>query len=415
LDDLRALAINPPVPTVRRSRRASPRVLVALLAAALAPLAASASARASSGARVHLGSRVVTIPGSQVAEGDVALTYTVQGSHLALHGTSIRALLTEAGADPTTVSSVSVGGTSLSAADIGDPPPFPEGPALVTVVNGKTRFLRPESAPGAGDAVYIETPVGQPIDVVVSGARQSQTPAGASGLQVIASASPTQASAGQLVSFTALVENPPPGAGLNYSWSFGDGGSAYGAAPNHSYGADGDYPVSVTVSAGQGASANANVEVHVGHPHRRGSGSGLGSTNATGSGGGGTGTGKGGTGGGSGTGAKGATQPKAPPKPAVKAAPQTPQPVGAAVKPASAPPSPGGSQAVHGLLLADAGSPLDLRLSPPPPPSGSPGASHKSVGGSSGLAAVLGGLALALAIATLGAMKERRRGTIRIA
>jgi hypothetical protein len=40
---------------------------------------------------------------------------------------------------------------------------------------------------------------------------------------------------------------------------------------------------------------------------------------------------------------------------------------------------------------------------------------HKSVGGSSGFGAVVGGLALALAIATLGAIKERRRVAIRIA
>jgi hypothetical protein len=399
---------NPPDSTARPPRRGSIPcarwigVLVVVLLACLG----TAAAEASSGARVSVGGRSLTISGGQISQQGDGGTYNVDGfPPLTVHGMSIATLLSLAGADPSTVTSVVVGGITLLPADITGPDP--SGPPLITIrPDGTTRFIR--NAGAGGPAVYISTPAGEPIDVSIQGAPQSTATAQ---LQVTVSATPTEASVGQSVSFIAQIDNAPA-TPLSYSWSFGDGATASGPTPNHSFAIDGDYPVAVTVSAGEGMSAIGHLTVHVGHPNRRTSGTGLGSSNATGSGSGGSGSGKGGTGGGAGTGGQGATQPKAQVKPTVKQPAQPTQPAGAAVKAATAPPSANAIQPVRGVLLADAGSPLDLRPSPPPP-SGSPGAAHKSQGGSDGLAAVVGGIALALVIATLGGLAERRRLTLR--
>lgn len=417
LQFLSAMAITPKGPTAFRGRRR----LLSAAAIAYACLLGAAGAQASTGAAVHVGTKTVTITAGQISAGsDVSGTFTLrqaigQAAPIALHGMSIRTLLSAAGVDPNTVSGVTVGSASpLSASDIGDPPPFPQGPALITISNGESRFFRPVRNPSdVNGPDYVSTPPGQAIDVFVEGGSLTPTSVEASQLRVTASAIPTQARAQQLVSFDALVDNRPPGVDLTYSWSFGDGATTYGAAPSHAYAADGDYPATVTVSGAGTSGISAVVVIHVGHPKRRSSGTGLGNSTATGSGSGGTGTGKGGKGGGSGTGGKGQTQRRVQPKPATQQPAQTPKPVGVA-KAQTARATAGGPQAVRGVLLADAGSPFDLRLSPPPP-SGSAGAAHKSRGGAGGVAAVVLGLAFALTIATLGGLKERRRGTISLA
>jgi hypothetical protein len=401
--------------TRARGRRAR-GLLSCALAAVIAGFGA-AGAQASTGATVHVGSRTITVPGSQItADGDVSATYTLrsapgQSQPITLHGMSIRTLLGAAGIDPGTVTSVTVGGASpLSPIDIADPPPFAQGPALITVTNGMTRYFRPvRGVDDVNASDYITTPAGEPIDVTVEGPTQTQATT-SSHLEVTASAAPTEASVNQTVSFAALISNPPAGVQLSYSWSFGDGASAFGATPSHSFAADGDYPATVTVSGAGSSGVSAVVVVHVGHPKRRTSGSGLGNSTAAGSGAGGSGSGKGGTGGGSGTGGKGATQPKPQAKPTAKTPAQSAKPAGAA-KAQAARVQAGGRQVVHGILLAAAGSPFDLKLSPPPPAGGA-GAAHKSQGGATGAAAVVIGLALALAIATLGGLTERRRGTL---
>ncbi|MEA2267186.1 MAG: hypothetical protein QOE27_2769 [Solirubrobacteraceae bacterium] len=404
------MTTNPPDPTPRPPRRGSipcARWIGVFLGVLIACLGTTAAAEASSGARVHLGARTLNVSGAQISQQGDGGTYTVNGfPPLTVHGMSIGTLLSLAGvADPSTLTAVVVGSVTLLPADITSPDP--SGPPLITIrPDGTTRFIR-NAGPG-GPALYIATPAGEPIDVSIQGAPQSTVTAQ---LQVTISAAPTQVSAGQSVSFVAQVDNAPA-TPLSYSWSFGDGATASGPAPNHAFPTDGDYPVAVTISAGEGASAIGHLTVHVGNPHRRTTGTGLGSSNATGSGAGGVGSGKGGTGGGTGTGGQGATQPKPQTKPAVKQPAQPAKPVGAAVKAATAPPSANAIQPVRGVLLADAGSPLDLRPSPPPP-SGSPGAAHKSQGGSNGLAAVAGGIALALVIASLGGLAERRRLTLR--
>ncbi|MCA1688879.1 MAG: PKD domain-containing protein [Actinobacteria bacterium] len=403
------MAINPPDPTARPPRRGSIPCArwVALLAVLVLAWVGASPAKASSGARVVVGSRTLTISGGQISQQGDGGTYTVEGfPPLTLHGMSIATLLGFAGTDPSTVTSVIVGGITLLPADITSPDPA--GPPLITVrPDGSTRFVRNAGAGGPG--VYISTPAGAPIDVAIQGTPQSAaTPAE---LQVTVSAAPSEVSPGQSVSFVAEVANAPA-APLHYSWSFGDGATASGPAPNHAFQTDGDYPTAVTVSAGEGTSAIGHLVVHVGHPHRRASGTGLGNSSATGSGAGGTGSGKGGTGGGTGTGGQGATQPRPQPKPATKQPAQPTRPVGSAPQAATPAPSGAAPEPVRGVLLADAGSPLDLRPSPPPP-SGSSGAAHKSRGGSSGWATVAAGIALALVVVTLGGLAERRRLILR--
>jgi len=72
---------------------------------------------------------------------------------------------------------------------------------------------------------------------------------------------------GSTINFSASASDPGPDT-LSYAWSFGDGGSAFGASPQHAYGADGSYTVTVTVTDGDGGSATdtRTVSVSNGHP-----------------------------------------------------------------------------------------------------------------------------------------------------
>ncbi len=403
------MAITSPVPTARRRRRArlrGPRGIAALAVAVLL-CGATASAEASAGVTVHTATGPFTVLGSQISQGGLSATF---GSRT-VTAMSLQQVLDAAGVDLTKVTSVRVAQAApLTVDEIINPP---ASPAFIAVAAQKTIYCAPASGPTAiSPANCIQTPAGLPIDVVVTaGSRPTATPGGTH-LEVTASASATQVSIGETVVFSAVVSNPPPGVQLGYSWSFGDGITGDGPAPTHSYSANRDYQATVTVTGGGAAGQpTALVEIHVGHPIRTATGSGLGATSATGTGAGGTGSGRGGTGGGNHTGAgKGLTQKKPAPKPAVHPTPKVVP--GAAARAAAAAARAAASQPVRGILLADIGSPLDLRLSPPPP-AGSPGAARKSPGGSGGLAAVVGGLALALAIATLGGVRERRRVTLR--
>jgi PKD repeat protein len=398
------MPINPPVPTARRRRRAfarGPRRLWVLAAALLALLAGAATAEAS-------GVSLQTDAGQKNVNWTSIRAGNVQGTSYALpdgtsvpsaHGMTVRALLQAAGLDPATVTSVDIGGYSV--------PPTDLDTAVVLAASGVSTVY----VDGA-----VSTSGGQLTGAVSGGtAAAAATPTAASTpLTASVTIAPNPVSgAHQPVFFSASVTGPP-GAIVHYSWSFGDGSYSTQVAPTYSYSADGDYPATLTVRAGGEAFITpVPITVHVGHPRRTVAGTGLGTSNATGSGSGGSGTGRGGNGGGANTGGtKGATQPKPAPKPAVR----PPAPVaapGAAAKAASAQAAAAG-QPVRGILLADIGSPLDLHLSPPPP-SGSPGAAHKSAGGSRGIAALLGGIALALAIVGLGGLAERRRVTLRLA
>ena len=395
------MPIHSPVPTARRRRRALVRGLgrLGVLAASFGLLGTASAGAIGAGAYVHgAAGPAKTFSASQLHQGG-SLTCAVGGQAQPVLGMSVADLLSAAGYDAASVSSVTVDGTAIAKADLYTTAVFSN--------NGTTAGV---CDPGAG---LYSAPSGLLHDVSVSGGVPAAT-TDATPLSVTVTAAKETVAVEETVYLAAQVA-APAGAQLSYSWSYGDGAtSTLATPPPHAYAVDGDYTAVVTVSDGSGVSPRADVVIHVGHPHRTATGTGLGTTNATGSGAGGTGNGNGGTGGGTNTGGtKGRTQPKPAPKPAVR--PPNPVPLpGAAAKAATARAAAVASQPVRGILLASLGSPLDLHLSPPPP-SGSPGAARKTVGGSSGIAAVLGGIALALAIVGLGGLAERRRVTLRLA
>lgn len=66
--------------------------------------------------------------------------------------------------------------------------------------------------------------------------------------------------------FDASSSSDPDGDVLSYAWDFGDGASATGATPGHTYGAAGSYAVTVTVDDGNGGSDAATQNVTVSEP-----------------------------------------------------------------------------------------------------------------------------------------------------
>jgi PKD repeat protein len=80
---------------------------------------------------------------------------------------------------------------------------------------------------------------------------------------VSAAASPAVVNIGSGIFFSATGTDPDGGA-LTYSWDFGDGSSAAGQNPAHTYGSPGTYTATVTVTDQFAASSSASVTVHVG-------------------------------------------------------------------------------------------------------------------------------------------------------
>ncbi|MCU1382349.1 MAG: Neogenin [Acidobacteria bacterium] len=63
--------------------------------------------------------------------------------------------------------------------------------------------------------------------------------------------------------FTAASSSDADGDTLTYAWTFGDGSTGTGVAPNHGYAAAGVYTASVTVADGRGGHDSASTEVTV--------------------------------------------------------------------------------------------------------------------------------------------------------
>ncbi len=73
--------------------------------------------------------------------------------------------------------------------------------------------------------------------------------------------SPTSGAAGTALGFAATGADISPAdqaAGFTYTWNFGDGGTATGASPSHTYASAGTYTVSVTATDEHGLSGTAS-------------------------------------------------------------------------------------------------------------------------------------------------------------
>jgi hypothetical protein len=381
----------------------------------LVALASSGTATALAGPGVDflVGSKTISVSGDEITGGAdvVGTTYTLKApgaasQQIQLTGLSIHGLLLLAGFDPDTIQSVQISHpdgteTDLSQADISATPPFPEGPPLVLEQGASTVFFRPITGPGDNNAPdEVASPPGEPLDITVQISTQ---------LKVTASATPSRVSVGQTVTFTAQAAGLPPGAEATYDWSFGDGTSATGAVVTHAYATTGQYAAAVTaaVSASLGSAGQSEVlAVVVGNP-KRSKVAGAGTANdATG----GSGNGKGSGGTGSGTGIKPAAVHGARSTAKTSSAPGVAKPLAA-----QAPDSQAGDE-VEGILLTDPGAPLaPLVAATTPSGSTASSASQTAATGAGGIGAAGGGIALTIAIVTLGALDERRRTTLRTA
>lgn len=74
--------------------------------------------------------------------------------------------------------------------------------------------------------------------------------------------SPQTPSAGTAVNFTAEATDPD-GEVESFQWEFGDGGSAGGRTPTHTFEAPGSYNVTVTVTDDRNATDSASKTVDV--------------------------------------------------------------------------------------------------------------------------------------------------------
>jgi hypothetical protein len=372
------------------------------------------TALAGPGVDFLVGAKTISVSGDEITgAADVqGATYTLKapgapGQQIQLTGLSIHGLLELAGFDPDTIQSVQIAHpdgteTDLSQADISATPPFPEGPPLVLEKGSSTVFFRPITGPGDDNAAdEVASPAGAPLDITVQISAQ---------LTVTASATPSRAGVGQDVTFSAQAADLPPGAQATYDWSFGDGTTASGAVVSHAYAVIGQYAaaVNVTVAASLGsAGASQVLTVVVGNPRKaKVAGAGTSDSGAAGSG---TGKGKGGTG--SGSSSRPAAVHATPKRPAkASSAPGVASPL--ALQAAD----PQAGDEVEGILLTDAGTPLaPLVAATTPTGSQASSASQTASTGGGGIGVAGGGIALTIAIVTLGALDERRRVSLQTA
>jgi hypothetical protein len=183
-------------------------------------------------------------------------------------GLSARRLIELVGLDPDGIGYLTVAradGTTLylPGADFSDPPPFPEGPALVWIDADSTHFFRPLlDAEDSNAADNVATAGGEALVVGVHDGAL---------LQVQAGGAPTDPAPGRSVAFSASAGGALPGEQLSFRWDFGDGSAAEGAQASHAFMATGTYDVTVAVSGDrESGGVSAPVPVVVGDPPERG-------------------------------------------------------------------------------------------------------------------------------------------------
>lgn len=347
-------------------------------------------------------------PGVTLREGTKE-SRLVSGAQIGRH-LSIRGLLRLAGFDAGSVRFVQVVGDGGDVLTIRGPQ---IDSAYVADDGANTRFVRP----GRIAREEVVSPPNTPIEMTVGGG---------SLLSVRLNASRTKVKVGQSITFTASVRFAPPGAELTYAWDFGDGTSGVGTQVTHPYRVSGDLQATVEVQGSNGSTAQcatlcggvASVDVQVegrerrpdqrrGLPQGGGSSSSLGGTGSGGTGTG-TGSGTGGTGGAAG-GSASTREPARKKPPPLRA--QRPEPH----SPFSTDPASGaGKTVVQGVLLASSGAPVEGGLAPGKAAGGATPA--RGVTGTVRNSSQIGGsLALALAIVSLGALRERRSVRLRVA
>ena len=81
------------------------------------------------------------------------------------------------------------------------------------------------------------------------------------------SANRTSIEAGEAVTFDATGSTDTDGSIASYEWAFGDGSTATGAQPSHTFSSAGSYTVELTVTDDDGAADNATVTVEVTDPN----------------------------------------------------------------------------------------------------------------------------------------------------
>jgi hypothetical protein len=148
-------------------------------------------------------------------------------------------------------------GSALAPGDFSGSGGFPPGELPVVTVPNSTqiRYDRPYRGGDDADAADGVGPSDQPISIdVFTGAQLNAT----------VTASATQIAPGQTVTFDATVDPASPG--LSYQWSFGDGQTATGQDPEHTFTSDGRFPVTVLATDGQGGGGGGGTTVTVGTP-----------------------------------------------------------------------------------------------------------------------------------------------------
>lgn len=78
---------------------------------------------------------------------------------------------------------------------------------------------------------------------------------------------PYSGNSGTPILFNGTASTDPQGLPLTYAWTFGDGGTATGVTPTHTYTAFGPFQVSLTVTNTAGLSASATSTVSIAYPN----------------------------------------------------------------------------------------------------------------------------------------------------
>ena len=131
-------------------------------------------------------------------------------------------------------------------------------------------FLYLGQAPGPNSVTYRDTSV-QPDtaysyrviaqsnaggDSPPSNVASATTSSPPNSLPTANAAGPYSGTVGQSIAFNASGSSDPDGDSLAYTWAFGDGTTASGAQPTHTFSSAGSYAVTLTVSDGSGSDSD---------------------------------------------------------------------------------------------------------------------------------------------------------------